>query len=402
MREHDPNPMLNTKPLLLLHFLGGIGVVALRHLQLIEEPFWYDFSPHALTVTFLLSQTVILWIALFLFKKRNEGVISATAKLKHFKSSVQLAIFIIAWIYFVVIILYNKDFIFSDLNERHSGDAGSQRMLLIFGILLQFLLSRCRIVFGRLDLTIAIVFLIILASSAYSAATASRTAAIPPIMQGFLYLSSKKRARASLMFFIGFLFLYASLASRANPSFANFHTVYWQIDFQELIRVFFSLVGFSFPGGSTMDVVLYTKYEYASNWHLLPLYLSPLPSSYLPDQTLFEMSLSYPLGIDRESFSLNFDLYTEGYYWFGFGGIFLWPIVIAGVVRVSDLVLKSHWCLRTNEIRLAANFGLFYMFAGGMVFTLRAGTRYLLMVIILAIILKLFSRVRIFRKAKSY
>lgn len=371
---------------------GGVGVELLRKLNVLNEPFWFNVTAQNLTIRILTAQLLIFIFFLYYRHKPLKQMISTSQTLLSVK--LQRLILVATFVLIPFILYYNYEFLLSQNTTRHSGGANFQRLLLLLSLLIIIGLNFCKLMIYRINIAEILILLVIITCTIYPAATASRFAVIPVIVHAATGLSRGRRFKATIWFCISFLFLYASLASRGSPSLVNFHASYLSLDTSDIIDIVLDLIQFSFPGGSTVDAVLSTDYEYNFAFWWVPLYLSPLPSSLLSSDVLHEMSLSYPLGYDREIFSLNFDHYTEGYYWLGYPGLLVWPAIQACIIRVSESLLNSKHCRASYLLKSMATLCLFYFLLGGMVFTTRAGTRFLLYVIIIAMLLRLLQRIK--------
>lgn len=379
------------KNIIFIYFFGGLGVYLLQLLNLLDLPFWYKLEESPVVVHILIIQFIIFSLSFYFFRSDFNF---ANLYGFHLNKRIQLKVLLVALLYIIFVSIYNFNYLFSDFNIRHSGEAGTQRVLFFFCLLLLLFVNQMRIKYSNLNITNFIIFFIIFISTIYPASTASRLVVVPILLQLIITLYKKNIVSSFLYLCLSFVFLYASLASRGEPSFTNFYLSIFSIPFEKIYYVILNLISFSFPGSNTLEVILESNYKFPFSYYYFPLYISPIPSSLLPSDILYEMSLSYPLGINRDSFSLNFDIYTEGYYWFGYIGLFLWPFIVASLILISERILNSRFCERPFLVHIFSHLSIYYLMFGCMVFTLRAGSRMLFVVIIFALLIKLFSKLK--------
>ena len=135
--------------------------------------------------------------------------------------------------------------------------------------------------------------------------------------------------------------------------------------------------------------------ETTNQEHILDtlLYLSPIPSSFLDPELFFRSSLSPLLGIDIFQLGVNADIYSEGLYRQGIIGFFLMPAVVPlSYYLVIKIANQFNHPLYNYLMVLLTRVFSFYAVVGGMVFSYRAATRFLLLLLFASIFMLLFKK----------
>ncbi len=370
---------------------GGAATHLLKFYHVIPPSFWQVHDTSVLAFFVLLFQLLVYVIS---FKLLVPSVLRVNHVVSNRFRNTKLHFIFLCIILLSFGLLLNFEYIVQPSVARHSGAHKFQQLNLLIGIVTIYLLSDFKLKFFRVRINSVLLVFVLFCLIIYPASTASRTSVVPYAFLFLLSIFHKQFFKASFYFSLSFVVLFLSLASRGDPSFVNFFYAISNFDIKGMYGILLILIDYSFPGSDTVNVLLQSQYDFKSSPHLLPLYLSPTPSSFLPSEALFEMSLSYPLGLDREGFSLNFDLFTEGYYWFGNPGLLVWPLVVVASLGFGLRIHNSRFGYHSRFFANLLLLAIFYMFFGGMVFTIRAGTRFLLLVVIVSVASRQISRLK--------
>ena len=371
--------------------MGGAVTHVLKSMGAINPSFWQIHQTNVEAFYILIVQMSLYVILILLFVPKIIRIDRSAFKTPKI---IKLTVLSLCAVVLICVFYINLQYIVSSGTVRHSGHAGVQQLNLVFGLVALVMLDGLRFRFGKVNMNPILITLITFFLTIYPAATASRTSVVPFAFLFLLYTSKSKYLQATFFGLLSSVFMFMSLASRAAPSYLNFFKSVSEFDLAHAFDIILVLIEFSFPGSDTINLLLQSGFSFQSSILLFPLYLSPVPSSLLPMETLTNMSLSYPLGIDRESFSLNFDIFTEGYYWFGFLGLFIWPFFVVCLLAFPLHLYNSRYSFHSRFFASLIMLGIFYMFFGGMVFTLRAGTRFLFLIVILSILTKQVMRLK--------
>jgi hypothetical protein len=105
----------------------------------------------------------------------------------------------------------------------------------------------------------------------------------------------------------------------------------------------------------------------------------------LPNTLFADISLSEVLGIERDKLGINYDIFSEGVYWFGFDWGFIYTIFLGFLCVWPYHVVNKIWKSNAPSfMSLAILISVIYMLLGGMVFPLRPGSRFVLALVLMA------------------
>lgn len=373
---------------------GGIGASFLQAQGLLAYPFYVQTAPGSDILIFAIVQASVFCGTVMISRHLIRGI--QVRENRYIKSAAQLSKYRRRFVftilaYAVFLTLYYWTGMQADLAIRHSGNHNVSRFTLLVVLVGSFLVNGGSYL-HRLAAFIVLIYVGTLASSI----GASRAVVVPFILAGFSFLQRRNYITGAALFYLAIVALFTAFKVRGSPSYYNFWSSFansaFEFDIISFLRVSFQ---YSFPGLSTIQAAMISSgsLSFEAFCDFL-IYLSPIPSSLLPSSLFDGLSLSYALGIDRSSLGINYDILSEGIFWFGVGGAWIFTLA-AGLLTVLPYYVANRVLRGSNSsiyvLCLLANFWMVY---GGMVFTLRAGSR---AVWALALLMIVFSLVRRFR-----
>jgi hypothetical protein len=163
----------------------------------------------------------------------------------------------------------------------------------------------------------------------------------------------------------------------------------------EIVTDLASVISLSFPAGYTVQAALNAQVAPDGFWTNI-LYLSPIPSSFLPEAIFEKSTLSDFFGFSSSVLGINTDIYSDPVYRGGIIGAVTYPIFLCGLYIASIFLafsMPSRW--QYSMVMLSRTLAV-YSFVGGMVFSYRAATRWqLVFILILAVYVKVNGKKRI-------
>jgi hypothetical protein len=362
--------------LLSIYLFGGLGLEALRR---INGSFDNDFFSQRLYVTnesivILITQSVVMFL-LFIMG-RNYFIIPVISRSD---STVRISPYIIYFgvlCFFSLFTVFHSQYLWLDAPDRFEGGFYVNALITLGSSIL--ILAHNAEKFRPLSI---ISILLFFTSLTYAAATASRSAALPFLAFAACAFVSRNRIAALALGLLAVKALLTSLATRTDPSFANFLGEFFSFDPSELWSNFTSIVSLSFPAGYTVQAALNAQSSPDSLWVNF-LYLSPIPSSWLPEEIFAKSTLSDVFGVDSNVLGINTDIYSDPIYRAGIIGAFIYPVFFFGLYFISmrlSFSMPHRWQYSAS---LTAKTLAVYGLLGGMVFSYRSATRWQLVFIL--------------------
>lgn len=373
-----------------LFFFNSVGVELLRTFGFIEYPFFSkgDVTPQVYIMgivssfSYLASMLIFCRLSSLQFSVRP-GLIDLSHRPNH-------SIIILSLFASTLVILTTLAFYWSDLSAivsaRHSTAHRFDRLILLASTICFIGLIRANVVLRLLAYC-----LLAFSASVPFAIGASRSVTIPFIIAAICYFGTKNR-------FFGSIFLYAAIAAlltafetRGYPSFYVFFSEFGtNLRPDKVLAGLPIILQYSLSGLQTMDLAATAPGTFSfTNVASYIAWLSPVPSDIFPPDFVGGMSLSYLIGVEPQIFGLNYDLYSEGIWWFGISGVALHPIAVAFFTTLPFITLKQLYAKPSGLLYTLAYAPVLIMLLGGNVFPLRAGSRFIYLFIIGMLALKI-------------
>lgn len=369
---------------------GSIGIALLKEAGVLSFSFFLTALPSQRIYMAATVYCVVFTLALFV-SRRAFGLhrFPATAETATIRlpANVATAILTAACLYALVYVWLDSDLLTAKITFRHSGSELLRRIsLMIF--LTGIFAASTRPSAGK----VAALLLLLFAATLYPAADAGRSVAIPFLVAAATMFFNRHRWFGSVMIVAALIALAAAFEARGLPSYTNFWaSVIDIVTSLDIGRVFRPILQNSFPGLDTMsvlearasvgDVSFYRILEFLA-------YYSPAPSGLFPPRYFEQTSLNGVLGISFDVVGLNSDIYSESLFWFGYPGVVIVPIVLAVMACLAFVATRSMFGQVSQRSQLVALLPVIWMLVGGMVFSLRAGSRFVWAILILALLMR--------------
>jgi hypothetical protein len=219
--------------------------------------------------------------------------------------------------------------------------------------------------------------LLLYASTIASSIGASRAVAIPFIAASFYFFQKRNLITSILLAYFALVALETAFYTRSNPSYVNFWLGFLRtttnIDIVNSIQI---ILTYSFPGLTTIQASMHNPGELSLEaFFRFIVYLLPIPSQLLPASLFSQISLSESLGIDRTILGINYDIYSEGIFWFGVDAAWIYTLILAALTLLPYYIVVRIAKIQNNDILIACLMANAWMIFGGQVFILRAGSR---------------------------
>lgn len=294
-------------------------------------------------------------------------------------------------LYALLVTAYYYDDMVSQVAIRHSGNHDISRLTLIYVLIGSYVFTG-----GAFSQRIFAFLVLIYIGTINSSIGASRAAAIPFICAGLSFLHRRNFLTGTLALYLALVALVTAFQTRGSPSYAHFWSTFLLNSYELEIGTYLSMaLQYSFPGLATIQAAMIAPGSLSlESLGRFIIYLLPIPSSILPSSLFQDLSLSYVLGINRSSLGINYDILSEGIYWFGAGGAWIFTVT-AGLLAilpyyVASKILKSS----SNNIYVLCLIANIWMVFGGMVFVLRAGSRAVLALTLLMLVFYFIRKLR--------
>ncbi|WNO53783.1 hypothetical protein [Stakelama saccharophila] len=370
---------------------GSLGTAFLKQVGVLNFSFFISTPPSSELYYLAVLYCVTYAVGLLLFRRflglYREVELIGTARITLPPKIVSALVFG-SCAYALFYVWLEADLLTERLTFRHSGNEIFMRISLVIFLAGIFAVS-IRPTFGRV-LPLA---LLLFAATLYPAAGAGRMVAIPFLIAAATMTYNGYRVLGAGFGLASVVALSAAFSARAFPSFEYFWSTFSQTLFSfDPVRVVRPSLQNSFPGLDTMNVVLGKSDRIfgASFQDLIDftLYYSPAPSFLFPDRFFSHSSLNGLLGINRYAVGINTDLYSESILWFGYSGVILVPFLLAAMTCGSFAASRTIFKVSSYKSQLVGAIPVIWMLVGGMVFSLRAGSRFVWAIIIVALLLK--------------
>jgi hypothetical protein len=380
---------------------GSIGIALLKESGALSFSFFMVSLPSQRMYLAAITYCIVFTLALFAFR-RFFGLRQFTATTNNspirLPTNVATGILAAACMFALVYIWLDSDLLTAQVTFRHSGSEILRRIsLLVF--LTGIVAASTRPSIGN----VVPLLLLLFAATLYPAADAGRSVAIPFIVAAATMFFNRYRFLASVMIVAALIALAAAFEARGLPSYANFWaSVFDIVGSLDIGRVFRPILQNSFPGLDTMsvfearasigsDLSFYRILEFIA-------YYSPAPSGLFPPRYFEQTSLNGVLGISMDVVGLNSDIYSEPLFWFGYAGMVIVPVLLAGMTCLSFVATRSLFGQVSQRSQLVALLPVIWMLVGGMVFSLRAGSRFVWAILFLALLVRI---IRIIHGART-
>ncbi|WP_333828988.1 hypothetical protein [Pararhodobacter sp.] len=356
---------------------GSLIAESLKASGFLNYPFYVTYLPGEREFSFALIQCIV-FCATVLAGQRLLGKPKFDVKtffhskpllIKHRHRVLFLAFIIV---YGTMITIYSWDSLSAEYAYRHSGNHDLSRFTLL-------LVTASIVVFsgGSYAFRLMTCLFLIYLGTLSGAAGASRSTAIPFLLVSFSFLQRKNYVTGAVFFYLSLIAIRTAFAVRGDPSFLNYWEgfFYGTISF-ELISVSRSIMQSSFPGLATIQASMTEPGTFSIDsvfWFLV--YVSPVPSSFLPGWLFSNLSLSYVLGIDKSVLGINYDIFSEGIFWFGTGFAWIYTIFLGIIVLLPYYCATYLVKAQSSSIYVLCLMVNMYMVYGGQVFILRSGSR---------------------------
>lgn len=378
-----------------IYLFGGLVSDFLMRLGVVGYPF-YVYSPPALEeLKYILIQSAVFCMVVFvgrffIIQHHAINAIPVSKYSAYFSSRIHLFLLLLFFLS-IWLTAYYWDRIIADTATRHSGNQIVLRLTLLLVLCMGGVFHNSKFPIKIL----AFSFLIYIGTISGSIES-SRVVALPFIIASFSFLRKRNYFIGTFFLYLSLIALWSAFASRSNPSYFNFWSYFINAIFSfNFIDHVLVIIQYSFPGLTTVQISMNSPGEFSiDNLLRFFLYISPIPSSYLPDNLFEGSSLSDALGIDRSLLGINQDIYSEGIYWFGIGFSWVYTVSLALLVLLPYYIAAKVKSFSSNNIYLACFIANIWMIVGGQVFTLRAGSRAVVALVILMIAFSLIRRVR--------
>ena len=369
---------------------GSIGIALLKEAGVLSFSFFLTALPSQRIYIAATVYCVVFTLALFV-SRRAFGLhrFPATAETATIRlpANVATAILTAACLYALVYIWLDSDLLTAKITFRHSGSELLRRISLLVFLTGIFAASTSPSA-GK----VAALLLLLFAATLYPAADAGRSVAIPFLVAAATMFFNRHRWFGSVMIVAALIALAAAFEARRLPSYGNFWaSVIDIVTSLDIGRVFRPILQNSFPGLDTMsvlearasigDVSFYRILEFLA-------YYSPAPSGLFPPRYFEQTSLNGVLGISFDVVGLNSDIYSEPLFWFGYPGVVIVPIVLAVMACLAFVATRSMFGQVSQRSQLVALLPVIWMLVGGMGFSLRAGSRFVWAILILALLMR--------------
>ncbi|MDT8328398.1 MAG: hypothetical protein RQ750_13615 [Roseovarius sp.] len=374
---------------------GGIVASFLKAQGLLDYAFFVRTVPGRHELNFAIVQAVVFCSTVMISRRflgdievhKDEYLHSLAARASNYRLVALSALLIYAFL----ITIYYWEEMMADIVVRHSGNHNVSRFTLLL-VLAGSYVSNGGKYLQRLFAFSVLIYMGTIASSA----GASRAVAIPFILAGFSFVNRRNYLTGTVLLYLALVALTTAFQTRGAPSYYNFWSSLLTNAYEfDVIRFVLVSLQYSFPGLTTIQAAMFLPGTLSIDaFGRFLAYLLPIPSSLLPSSLFEGLSLSYALGIDRSTLGINYDILSEGIFWFGVGGAWIFTLA-AGLLTVlpyyvATRVLKSS----SNSIYVLCLMANVWMVYGGMVFALRSGSR---AVLALTLLMLLYSFVRRFR-----
>lgn len=390
-------PLSHAVVLIFLYAFGSLGAEYLKSTGFLDYPFYVVQQPGIEHVQFAVTQATVFSLTL-LFGRLALGGVDFSSKLdltivrRLSEKRTRVYTLLGLMIFSLLITVVNWDQLVAEVSRRHAGNHNLSRLSLLIVIFSVVIFAS-----GNYFFRVLSGFLIIYVGTMSGAVGASRSTALPFIFLGLMFLVNKN-------FFTGFAFLYLAIvamrtafAVRGMPSYSAYWDQFVFFSFSLELRSFLGvLMQYSLPGLSTVQASMSAPgaFSLESVGNFL-LYLSPLPSSLLPDYLFADLSLSFVLGIDKSKLGINYDIFSESIFWFGQEFAWLYTVALAAIVLLPYFCAKSIAKIRSPYFYVLCFVVNGYMVVGGQVFALRAGSRAVIALCLLVIIYSVFRKTRL-------
>ena len=373
-----------------LVLFGSIGIALLKEAGVLSFSFFLTALPsqriYMVATVYCLVFTVALFLCRRAFGLHRFPATTETAKIR-LPANVATAILTASCLYALLYIWLDSDLLTAKITFRHSGNELLRRISLLVFLTGIFAVST-RPSAGRG----AALLLLLFAATLYPAADAGRSVAIPFLVAAATMFFNRHRWFASVMVVAALIALAAAFEARVLPSYANFWaSVIDIVTSLDIGRVFRPILQNSFPGLDTMNVLeARASVHDVSFYRILEflVYYSPAPSVLFPSRYFEQTSLNGILGISFDAVGLNSDIYSEALFWFGYPGVVIVPVVLAVMTCSSFVATRSIFGQVSQRSQLVALLPVIWMLVGGMVFSLRAGSRLVWAFLILALLIR--------------
>tara|TARA_A100001388_G_C28772850_1_gene505058 strand:- start:3597 stop:4808 length:1212 start_codon:yes stop_codon:yes gene_type:complete len=220
----------------------------------------------------------------------------------------------------------------------------------------------------------------------YPIANSSR-AVILPFAINILIILSTNRSKFRLIpnVLLTATFLSSSLITRGDLGIGNFFNVIFNSNLDELsYAVISTLLGV----GQVSVALDYFSINPTYDFFLFLLYLSPLPSGYLPEGI---RKINFSTILDISYVGINTDIISEWVFFFGktgwlYGGIFFALLVIIPF----ELIKRGH--IKNFAQRLGFQISILYFFGAGYSMQLRAASRFFYYMIFITFIFNFLEK----------
>lgn len=378
---------------------GSLIAEYLKRIGYVEYGFFVSSIPTNEHLIFSVYQNIIFWVAVFFLSSRIKLSSSyfTNWNILEFNRRIQVFVFSVLLIFSLFLTWFYYDEMILSVVERHTGNHAMARISIFLSLVALVVFHSSK------ELIKWFAYILILyCGTLPGSIDSSRSVAIPFILIFLSFLQKRQFLLASLFFYFSFVAISAAFAGRGYPSYAN----YWNIFFEKLFLM--DLFGYmkpaiqySFPGLSTIQASFLAPGEFSidSVFSFL-IYISPFPSWVLPDEIFSGLSLSYALGIDRSVLGINYDIFSEGIYWFGSDFAFLYTMTLALMVVLPYYVSRKFFINPPKSLYVFILMANVWMLYGGQVFALRAATRPMIALLLVMCIVVFFRKYKF--KAINY
>lgn len=376
---------------------GAIGAALLKEVGLIDYSFFIKMPPPE----GLYAAATLYWITftagLFAFRRMLGLHIAAPGggeTTLALNSQMTLLVTGLACFVALIYVWLDSDLFSAETAFRHSGNELVRRACLIVFLSGIFVVSARPTLVQLLPLA-----LLLFAATLFPAADAGRSVALPFIVSGATMIYNRYRVGGAILLVIGAVALATAFETREAPSYFYFWSTFFEIvEHVDVLRVIRPIAQFSFPGLDTMAIMTGHAGNLNVNafYRLLEFlaYYSLLPSFVFPDGFFEQTSLNNILGIPFEIVGINSDIYSEALFWFGYPGMVVVPLILALMTCLSFWSARTLLPRTPRRAQLIGALPVVWMLVGGMVFSLRAGSRFVWIIIVAALVVALVRRLR--------
>lgn len=376
---------------------GAIGVALLKQIGLIDYSFFITTPPPDGLYAAATLYWIMFTVGLFAFRRMLGLNVTAPGS-----SEVALALngqttlLVTAFACFVALIYLwlDSDLLSAETAFRHSGNELVRRICLIVFLSGIFVVSAQPTLVRLLPLA-----LLLFAATLFPAADAGRSVSLPFIVSGATMIYNRYRIGGVILLVVGAVALAAAFETREAASYFYFWSTFFDIVAHvDVLRVIRPIVQFSFPGLDTLAIMTgHAEYLNVNAFYRLLeflAYYSPLPSFLFSEGFFEQTSLNNILGIPLETIGINSDIYSEALFWFGYPGMIVIPLLLALMTCLSFWSARALLPRTPQRAQLIAALPVVWMLVGGMVFSLRAGSRFVWIIIAAALVLVLARHFR--------